>query len=90
MGAVEPDPAPAGFVNERPARETGAPHARSGGADAAQARTAAGGSRDQSGSLRCPWCGADDVERIGAFGAQLMSEQYLCRACRSPFERVRK
>lgn len=76
-------------MNERPAREADAAHARSGGADAAQGR-AAGGSRDPSDGLRCPWCGADDVERIGAFGAQLMSEQYLCRACRSPFERVRK
>jgi ring-1,2-phenylacetyl-CoA epoxidase subunit PaaD len=53
-------------------------------------RAGPGGPRASGDGPRCPWCGSDDVERIGAFGAQLMSEQYLCRACRSPFERVRR
>ena len=65
--------------------------ARGGGvARARDGVTAAAGSPGPGDGLQCPWCGAADVERIGAFGAQLMSEQYLCRVCRSPFERVRK
>jgi len=43
-----------------------------------------------AGKPRCPWCGSDDVERVGAFGPQLASEQYLCRVCHSPFERIRR
>ncbi|WP_456238928.1 hypothetical protein [Pyrinomonas methylaliphatogenes] len=30
------------------------------------------------------------MERLGAFGPQLMTEQYLCLRCRSPFERIRQ
>jgi len=38
----------------------------------------------------CPWCDSQNVERIGAFGPQLMSYQYMCRDCRSPFEYIRR
>jgi DNA-directed RNA polymerase subunit RPC12/RpoP len=39
---------------------------------------------------RCPWCGSDRVERISLVGPQLMSEQYVCLNCHSPFERIRR
>lgn len=38
----------------------------------------------------CPWCGSERVERIAAFGPQLISEQYMCLDCRSPFERIKR
>ncbi len=38
----------------------------------------------------CPWCGSNDVERLSTFGPTHMTEQWYCRACRSPFERVRR
>ncbi len=38
----------------------------------------------------CPWCGSEEVERIGPFGPQLMAASYLCRRCGSPFQRIRK
>ena len=40
--------------------------------------------------VRCTWCGSDHVERIAEFGPQLLTEQYVCLACRSPFEWIRK
>lgn len=39
--------------------------------------------------LSCPWCGSTDVEQIAAYGSLLMTSQWYCTACRSPFERVR-
>jgi ring-1,2-phenylacetyl-CoA epoxidase subunit PaaD len=38
-------------------------------------------------SVACPFCGARDVELLGLFGSQLSTDQYYCRACRTPFER---
>ena len=48
------------------------------------------GSPRADGAITCPWCGSTRVERLGAFGPQLMGEPYLCLVCRSPFERIRK
>lgn len=39
--------------------------------------------------VACPWCGSDDVEQLSAFGPQHLSEQWFCRGCHSPFERIR-
>lgn len=39
--------------------------------------------------VTCPWCGAREAERMSAFGPQLLSSQYLCRRCGSPFEVIR-
>jgi hypothetical protein len=38
----------------------------------------------------CPWCGSADTEQIGEWGPQLLTEQWMCRACRTPFERIRR
>jgi hypothetical protein len=40
--------------------------------------------------VTCIWCGSQDVERIGEFGPGLMTEQWFCRTCRTPFEQIRK
>jgi hypothetical protein len=39
--------------------------------------------------LTCPWCGAADTEQIAVYGSLLMTAQWFCNACGSPFERVR-
>lgn len=39
--------------------------------------------------VRCPHCGADDVELEAAFGGSLMSSQFYCRSCRTVFEWVK-
>jgi hypothetical protein len=35
----------------------------------------------------CPFCGSREVELFSLFGAQLSTDEYYCRACRTPFER---
>jgi ring-1,2-phenylacetyl-CoA epoxidase subunit PaaD len=40
-------------------------------------------------SVRCPFCGSADVELLALFGSQLLTDQYYCRACRTPFEHLR-
>lgn len=40
--------------------------------------------------MKCPWCGSTEVERVSEFGPQLMTAQYQCLGCRSPFEVIRK
>jgi hypothetical protein len=39
--------------------------------------------------IECPYCGARDAEMLSLFGQQLMTMQFYCRACRTPFERVK-
>ena len=38
----------------------------------------------------CPWCGSAEVERVGEVGPTVMTSQWICRACRTPFERIRR
>jgi len=40
--------------------------------------------------VTCPWCESPNVERIGEFGPGLMTEQWMCLECGSPFEWIRK
>lgn len=39
--------------------------------------------------MTCPWCSADDTEQVRDFGSLLMTTQWFCRVCSSPFERIR-
>jgi hypothetical protein len=39
---------------------------------------------------RCPFCGSEDVELLALFGSQLLTKQYYCRACHTPFEHLNK
>jgi len=39
--------------------------------------------------VTCLYCGSTDVEMIGLFGAFHLASQYFCRACHSPFGRMR-
>lgn len=40
--------------------------------------------------MTCPWCGSDQVEQVGVVGPTVMTSQWLCGACSSPFERIRR
>jgi len=40
-------------------------------------------------TVACPFCGSADVELLALFGPQLLTDQYYCRACRTPFEHLR-
>ena len=39
--------------------------------------------------IRCPFCDSDDVELMSLFGQQLLTVQCYCRACHTPFEKVK-
>ncbi|HZS94744.1 MAG TPA: hypothetical protein VFA78_08100 [Chloroflexota bacterium] len=41
------------------------------------------------GHIRCPFCGGSDCEMLSLFGQQLLTVQYYCRGCRTPFERIK-
>lgn len=40
-------------------------------------------------TIICPFCQSYEVEPLSMFGAQLLTDQYYCRACHTPFEHVR-
>lgn len=44
---------------------------------------------EQPGRAICPYCDADDTELVSLFGQQLLTAQYYCRACRTPFEFIK-
>ena len=37
----------------------------------------------------CPYCGSHDTELFSLFGQQLLTAQYYCNACHTPFERIK-
>jgi DNA-directed RNA polymerase subunit RPC12/RpoP len=37
----------------------------------------------------CPYCGSMDTELFSLFGQQLLTVQYYCNTCHTPFERVK-
>ncbi|HEY7124407.1 MAG TPA: hypothetical protein VH540_10685 [Ktedonobacterales bacterium] len=37
----------------------------------------------------CPFCHSSDTEFFSLFGSQLLTAQYYCRACHTPFEQVK-
>ena len=50
----------------------------------------ADGDPGDDGVVTCVWCGSTNVERLGEFGPGLMTEQWICLDCHSPFEWIRK
>ncbi len=40
-------------------------------------------------AVSCPFCGSVEVELLALFGSQLLTDQYYCRACHTPFEHLR-
>jgi hypothetical protein len=37
----------------------------------------------------CPYCGSTDTELFSLFGQQLLTVQFYCNACHTPFEYVK-
>ncbi|HEY7340902.1 MAG TPA: hypothetical protein VH591_08475 [Ktedonobacterales bacterium] len=40
-------------------------------------------------AVSCPFCDSAEVELLALFGSQLLTDQYYCRACHTPFEHLR-
>lgn len=45
------------------------------------------GEREQK--VLCPYCNSDETELFSLFGQQLLTVQYYCRACHTPFEHIK-
>ncbi|MGH2448796.1 MAG: hypothetical protein ACRDFS_09390 [Chloroflexota bacterium] len=43
----------------------------------------------EASSITCPFCHSTETELMSMFGQQLLTAQYYCRACRTPFERLK-
>ena len=41
------------------------------------------------GQVACPFCRSTDTEFFSLFGQQLLTVQWYCNACRTPFECVK-
>ncbi len=39
--------------------------------------------------IECPFCRSTNTELTSIFGQQLLTSQFYCRSCATPFERVR-
>lgn len=37
----------------------------------------------------CPYCGSTDTELFSLFGQQLLTVQFYCNACHTPFEHIK-
>ena len=37
----------------------------------------------------CPYCGSTNTELFSLFGQQLLTVQYYCNACHTPFEHIK-
>jgi len=48
-----------------------------------------GAAPDDQG-VTCPWCGSDQVEQIAMVGPTVMTSSWICGACHTPFERIRR
>jgi hypothetical protein len=44
---------------------------------------------DEMPKATCPFCGSGETEFFSLFGSQLLTAQYYCRACHTPFEQIK-
>lgn len=40
-------------------------------------------------SVTCPYCGSKETEFFSLFGQQLLTVQYYCNECHTPFEYIK-
>ncbi|HEY7357563.1 MAG TPA: hypothetical protein VH590_13890 [Ktedonobacterales bacterium] len=44
---------------------------------------------EETPKTTCPFCGSGETEFFSLFGSQLLTAQYYCRACHTPFEQIK-
>lgn len=48
------------------------------------------GSTSQKGKpVTCPYCNSQETELFSLFGQQLLTVQYYCNTCHTPFEHIK-
>jgi DNA-directed RNA polymerase subunit RPC12/RpoP len=40
-------------------------------------------------SVKCPFCRSDDTELSSLFGRHLLTVEYYCNGCKTPFEKLK-
>jgi DNA-directed RNA polymerase subunit RPC12/RpoP len=45
--------------------------------------------REMSKQVICPYCGSADTELFALFGQRLLTVQYYCNTCHTPFEHIK-
>ncbi|GAC1359209.1 MAG: hypothetical protein NVSMB38_42770 [Ktedonobacteraceae bacterium] len=45
--------------------------------------------KTQGVQVVCPFCGSQNTELFSLFGQQLLTVQYYCNACHTPFECIK-
>jgi DNA-directed RNA polymerase subunit RPC12/RpoP len=45
-------------------------------------------SEESSTTIECPYCRSVETQLSSLFGAQLLTAQYYCQGCATPFERI--
>ncbi|HEY7350215.1 MAG TPA: hypothetical protein VH599_17990 [Ktedonobacterales bacterium] len=45
--------------------------------------------QDEAQRAICPYCGSGETEFFSLFGSQLLTAQYYCRTCHTPFEQIK-
>lgn len=46
-------------------------------------------SRSSTTEVRCPYCGSTETNLLSLFGQQLLTVQYYCHTCHTPFEYIK-
>jgi hypothetical protein len=44
---------------------------------------------DSESTITCPFCSSHDTEFFSLFGRQLLTVQYYCNGCKTPFEKIK-
>lgn len=44
---------------------------------------------DTTVAILCPYCSSTHTELFSLFGQQLLTVQYYCNTCHTPFERIK-
>ncbi len=44
---------------------------------------------EDKAEVTCPYCGSTNTELFSLFGQQLLTVQYYCNTCHTPFERIK-
>ncbi len=44
---------------------------------------------EQEAQVCCPYCGSSNTEFFSLFGQQLLTVQYYCNTCHTPFECIK-
>jgi ring-1,2-phenylacetyl-CoA epoxidase subunit PaaD len=47
------------------------------------------GTSGMAPTITCPYCNSSNTECMALFGRQLLTVQYYCHTCHTPFERIK-